>query len=80
MIGVVWELLQDKLQLLNYREFGFQTEADSDLCWDSVSLYQNEFDQLVSEARASDLICGIVLRGIYNFMRDFAIPRTGKCL
>ena len=25
-------------------------QADSDLCWDSVSLYRNEFDQLVSEA------------------------------
>ena len=25
-------------------------ESNSDLCWDSVSLYQNEFDQLVSEA------------------------------
>ena len=31
-------------------------EADSDLMWDSVSLYRNEFDQLVSEA-AFDGIC-----------------------
>ncbi len=28
MIGVAWELLQDKLQRLNYREFGFQTEEE----------------------------------------------------
>ena len=25
-------------------------EAESDLCWDQVSLYRNEFDQLISEA------------------------------
>ena len=28
MIGVAWELLQDRLQRLNYREFGFQTEEE----------------------------------------------------
>ena len=31
-------------------------EADSDLCWDGVSLYQNEFDQLVSEAAFDGVI------------------------
>ena len=31
-------------------------EADSELCWDSVSLYQNEFDQLVSEAAFDGVI------------------------
>ena len=31
-------------------------EADSNLCWDSVSLYQNEFDQLVSEAAFDGVI------------------------
>ena len=31
-------------------------EADSDLCWESVSLYQNEFDQLVSEAAFDGVI------------------------
>lgn len=25
-------------------------QADSDLCWNQVSLYENEFDQLISEA------------------------------
>lgn len=28
VIGVAWELLQDRLQRLNYREFGFQTEEE----------------------------------------------------
>ena len=31
-------------------------EADSELRWDSVSLYQNEFDQLVSEAAFDGII------------------------
>ena len=31
-------------------------EADSDLTWDSVSLYRNEFDQLVSEAAFDGII------------------------
>lgn len=31
-------------------------ETDSDLCWDKVSLYQNEFDQLVSEAAFDGVI------------------------
>ena len=31
-------------------------EADNDLCWDIVSLYQNEFDQLVSEAAFDGVI------------------------
>ena len=31
-------------------------EADSDLDWDSVSLYENEFDQLVSEAAFDGII------------------------
>lgn len=31
-------------------------EAKSDLCWESVSLYQNEFDQLVSEAAFDGVI------------------------
>ena len=31
-------------------------DADSDLCWDSVSLYQNEFDRLVSEAAFDGVI------------------------
>ena len=31
-------------------------ESNSDLCWDSVSLYQNEFDQLVSEAAFDGVI------------------------
>ena len=31
-------------------------EADSDLCWENVSLYQNEFDRLVSEAAFDGVI------------------------
>ena len=31
-------------------------EADSELCWDLVSLYQNEFDRLVSEAAFDGVI------------------------
>ena len=31
-------------------------EADNDLCWDIVSLYQNEFDHLVSEAAFDGVI------------------------
>ena len=28
VIGVAWELLQDRMQRLDYREFGFQTEEE----------------------------------------------------
>ncbi len=36
-------------------------EASSELCWDSVSLYKNEFDQRVSKATFDGVISGTVL-------------------
>ena len=53
-------------------------ESNSDLCWDSVSLYQNEFDQLVSEAAFDGVISETDLSSTSpEFGTDGACDRAG---